>query len=230
MLFFSLMFIIFAQKITYMTEFGALFDLDGVLIDTENTYTRFWDEIDSIYPTGIKNYALHIKGTTLEEIMKDFPDPDVQADILRRIRQFQDTMTYPIFPGVEDFLRELVLRGIPVAIVTSSDDRKMNFLFKEHPDFRHYFKTVVDASQVTLSKPNPQGYLLAAKAIGRCPENCFVFEDSIQGLKAGRAAGATVIGLATTNPRQAVEPLADIVIDGFTGFGVDDMLRAFNRP
>ena len=76
-----------------MTRFGALFDLDGVLIDTEGKYTEFWDEISRIYPTGIDNYALHIKGTTLEEIMKDFPDPEVRADILRRIREFQDTMT-----------------------------------------------------------------------------------------------------------------------------------------
>lgn len=207
-----------------MTEHGALFDLDGVLIDTETTYTRFWDEIDRIYPTGIENYALHIKGTTLEEIIKDFPDPAVRADILRRIREFQDSMTYPIFPGVEDFLKELASRGIPAAIVTSSDNRKMGFLFKEHPSFRNYFKAVIDASQVTLSKPDPQGYLLAAKAIGCNPANCFVFEDSIQGLKAGQAAGATVIGLATTNPREVVEPLANHVIDGFVDFKVNDML------
>ncbi len=213
-----------------MTEYGALFDLDGVLIDSENSYTCFWNEIDRIYPTGIENYALYIKGTTLEVIMKDFPDPDVRADILRRIREFQDTMTYPIFPGVEEFLSQLANRGIPAAIVTSSDDRKMGFLFKEHPEFRNYFRAVIDASQVTLSKPHPQGYLLAAEAIGCKPENCFVFEDSIQGLNAGRAAGATVIGLATTNPRRVVEPLANYVIDSFEGFSVDDMLSVLSKP
>ena len=149
-----------------MTRFGALFDLDGVLIDTEGKYTEFWDEISRIYPTGIDNYALHIKGTTLEEIMKDFPDPEVRADILRRIREFQDTMTYPLFPGVERFLTDLAANGIPAAIVTSSDNRKMNFLFKEHPSFRNYFEVVIDSSKVTLSKPDPQGYLLAAEALG----------------------------------------------------------------
>lgn len=211
-----------------MTRFGALFDLDGVLIDTEGKYTEFWDEISRIYPTGIDNYALHIKGTTLEEIMKDFPDPDVRADILRRIREFQDTMTYPLFPGVERFLTDLAANGIPAAIVTSSDNRKMNFLFKEHPSFRDHFEVVIDSSKVTLSKPDPQGYLLAAEALGCDPKNCFVFEDSIQGLKAGRAAGAAVIGLATTNPRSTVEPLADHVIDGFTEFSVKDMMRVMD--
>ena len=59
------MFVIFARiikKTEKMTRFGALFDLDGVLIDTEGKYTEFWDEISRIYPTGIDNYALHIKG------------------------------------------------------------------------------------------------------------------------------------------------------------------------
>ena len=47
---------------------AALFDLDGVIVDSEKNYTRFWDEIESIYPTGIENYAYAIKGTTLETI------------------------------------------------------------------------------------------------------------------------------------------------------------------
>ena len=83
---------------------AALFDLDGVLIDSESVYSRFWTEIDRIYPTGIPNYALHIKGTTLPEILKDFPDEDVQKDILRRISEFQDVMHYELFQGVEHFL------------------------------------------------------------------------------------------------------------------------------
>ncbi|MDE6051765.1 MAG: HAD hydrolase-like protein, partial [Paramuribaculum sp.] len=98
---------------------GALFDLDGVIIDSEGTYTQFWSEIDRIYPTGIENYAYAIKGTTLPEIMKHYDDEDVKADILRRIVEFQETMRYRLYPGVERFLSELRERGIPAAIVTS---------------------------------------------------------------------------------------------------------------
>lgn len=212
-----------------MRHQGVLFDLDGVLIDSETMYTRFWRDIDRLYPTGIDDYAIHIKGTTLGEIMKHYSDEEVKVDILRRIDEFQSTMQYPLFDGVTDFLEALRSAGIPAAIVTSSDDRKMKRLFTQHPDFRGYFKAVIDASMVTRSKPDPQGYLLAAEAIGCDPEDCFVFEDSLQGLKAGAASGATVIAIATTYPREALTGKAALVLDGFDGFTVDRML-SLSRP
>lgn len=207
-----------------MTRCGALFDLDGVLIDSESTYTEFWSGIDRIYPTGIDNYAIAIKGTTLPEIMKHYSDENVKADILRRIHDFQESMVYNIYPGVERFLSELNERGVPAAIVTSSDDRKMQLLFEQHPDFRKYFRTVIDASQVTRSKPDPQGYIKAAESLGLKPEDCFVFEDSLQGLKAGNASGATVIALATTYPAEVLKGKAAKIIGGLDEFSVDEML------
>lgn len=208
-----------------MTKHGALFDLDGVLIDSESTYTLFWSEIDRIYPTGIDNYAIAIKGTTLPEILKHYDDQAVVDDILRRIDRFQATMEYPLYDGVTEFLDELSRRGITAAIVTSSDDRKMQLLFKQHPTLRDYFEEVIDASMITRSKPDPEGYLKAAEAIGCDPHDCFVFEDSLQGIKAGNASGATVIALATTYPRQELIGQAATVIDGFKEFSVDDMLN-----
>lgn len=205
-------------------KYAVLFDLDGVLIDSEGDYSRFWKHIDEIYPTGVENFAIAIKGTTLPEILKFFEGEEVKNDILRRITEYQDEMQYTLFEGVEDFLSELNHREIPAAVVTSSDDLKMKHLFSQHPSLRDYFTTVIDASMVTRSKPDPQGYLLGAEKLGAEPENCFVFEDSLQGLKAGRAAGAHVVGLATTYPRETVAQIADIVIDGLHAFTVDEML------
>lgn len=207
-----------------MKEYGALFDLDGVLIDSETTYTRFWEEIERIYPTGIPNYPVAIKGTTLGEIMRNYADEAVRADILRRIVDFQEHMVYDIYPGVEAFLESLTAHGIPAAIVTSSDDRKMQLLFEQHPTFRRHFKAVIDASMVTRSKPDPQGYLLAAEAVGVAPERCFVFEDSLQGLAAGRASGATVVGIATTYPAERLEGLADIITPGLWQLSLEDLM------
>ena len=66
---------------------------------------------------------------------------------------------------------------------------------------------------VTASKPDPQGYLLAAERLGAKAGEFAVFEDSFAGLEAGRRAGALVVGVATTNPRETVEPRADITVD-----------------
>lgn len=202
---------------------GALFDLDGVIIDSEGTYTLFWEEIGNLYPTGIDNFAKHIKGTTLPSILEYFPAEEVKEDIVARLKKFQAAMKFELFPGVEPFLAELKAKGIPAAIVTSSDKGKMKQLFDQLPELATYFTAVIDASKVTRSKPDPQGYLLGAEAIGIDPEYCVVFEDSLQGLSAGKAAGAKVVALATTYPRETVEPFASIVLNDFSGFTVADM-------
>ncbi len=209
-----------------MKRFGALFDLDGVLVDTETIYTRFWSETDRLFPTGIDDYARYIKGMTLTKILNYYPTQEVRDEIVRRLNEFQATMEYPMMDGAMELLGELRQRGIPTAIVTSSDNKKMTRLFKHQPLLREMVDHVIDASQVTRSKPDPQGYLLGAKAIGVEPENCFVFEDSFQGLAAGRSSGAMVIALATTFPRERIEREADadMIIDSLAGMGVDDML------
>lgn len=195
-----------------MRTYGALFDLDGVLIDSEGTYTEFWRDIDRRYPTGIDDFATAIKGTTLESIGRFFPDADVWEDIKARLRHFQDNMEFPVYPGVMEFLRSLAGEGWRMALVTSSDPRKMERLWAQVPELQEFFAIVIDGRKVTRSKPHPEGYLKAAEAIGMDAADCFVFEDSMQGLKAGRASGATVIGVATTYPAEAIASLADRVV------------------
>ena len=181
---------------------AVLFDLDGVLIDSEGLYTAFWAETGRIFGVPSPTFAADIKGTTLKSILNYFPGEELKAKVIQRIHDFEDTMQYQLFPGVEDFLKALKQAGIPTAIVTSSDEVKMACLYSQLPILREMVDVVIDASMVTRSKPDPQGYILAAEKLGRAPENCYVFEDSLQGLEAGRSAGATVIGLATTNKRK----------------------------
>lgn len=205
---------------------GVLFDLDGVLVDTEGIYTEFWDHIgNEVYPTGIPNFANVIKGSTLPTILATyFPDPKVSEDIVERLKRHELNMPYRLFPGVREFLTALKSTGIPAAIVTSSGIVKMNHLFEAIPDFRTFFQTVLTDKDVVKSKPDPEGYLKAAAAINRPIADCYVFEDSYSGVKAGMASGATTIALATTNPREQLEDMADAVIDGFNGFTIDKML------
>lgn len=206
---------------------AALFDLDGVLIDSEGLYTRFWTDIEKIYPTGVADFALVIKGNALFKILNTyFPDPDVQADITRRVHEFEDEIRYPVYPGVREFLAGLRSRGFKTAVVTSSDNVKMASLWSQVPDLREYFDTVITGSDVTRSKPDPQGYLLAAQRLGCDPVDCYVFEDSFQGLEAGMASGATVIALATSNPHDSLKGKAHEIIDNFTGYTVDKLLAA----
>ena len=203
---------------------AVLFDLDGVLIDSEGLYTEFWAKIGREFNVPSPTFAADIKGTTLKSILNYFPGDELKATILQRIHDFEDTMEYRLFAGVAEFLTSLKRAGIPTAIVTSSDEVKMSCLYAQLPVVREMVDVVIDASMVTRSKPDPQGYLLAAEKLGIPAEDCYVFEDSIQGLEAGRRAGATVIGLATTNSVEQVEPLCDYLLPSFVGFTVEQLL------
>lgn len=205
------------------TTTGALFDLDGVLIDSEGLYTGFWAGIGREFHHPSPTFAYDIKGTTLTHILSLFPE-EVRHNIMERIHLFEDEIRYPIFPGVLEFLADLRNHGVCTAIVTSSDDTKMNYLFAQHPGLRDFFDAIVTGSMVTKSKPDPEGYLTAAYLIGVDPKEAYVFEDSLQGLSAGMSAGATVIGLATTNPSELIKDKAHKVIDGFIGFTYEDMV------
>ena len=192
---------------------AALFDLDGVLVDTETTYTEFWSDMDRRYPTGVANFAHVIKGSTLPSILNTyFPDKAVQSAIHVLLVQFEASMKYRLFDGVSELLTLLRQKGYKTAIVTSSNLKKMDSLFSQLPELRDAVDIVITDEDVTKSKPDPQGYLLAAERLGVPPEQCWVFEDSFNGLRAGRAAGAVVVGVATTNPYDEVAKLSDITL------------------
>lgn len=216
-----------------MHKTAALFDLDGVLIDTEGIYYKFWDEIDSIYPTGIDDFAAYIKGSTLKKIMTYYRDEAVRADIIARLDAQERDMRYCVFDGVVDFLKTLRENSIDCAIVTSSNEDKLAKLFAQNPGFKDYFGAIICDRHVSKSKPDPEGYLLAASMLDCEPYDCFVFEDSYSGLEAGRRSGATVIALATTNPRETLFGKADMVIDSFVGLSLETLNEkrlAFSKP
>lgn len=195
---------------------GALFDLDGVLLDSEDIYTEFWNAVEEKFPTGIPNFAHVIKGSNLFEILHDhYPNEAIRQEVTEMLLNFQRTMKYEFFDGAMAFVDRLNHAGIPACVVTSSDDDKMASLARQHPDFRSHFKTIVTGDMVRHAKPNPECFLLGAQLIGVDIHDCWVFEDSLKGLGAGRASGATVIGLATTLPRETIQPLCDMVIDNF---------------
>jgi HAD superfamily hydrolase (TIGR01509 family) len=182
-----------------MSKFKAvLFDLDGVLIDSEGLYTQFWEATERIYPTGIPDFAHYIKGSNLTKILEHFATEEIRQDVVRRIHDFDANLVSPIFAGAIELLQALQKAGIPAALVTSSDPEKMQRLFSLYPDFPGYFAEIINGGMVTHSKPDPEGYLLAASKLGVAPKDCLVVEDSLQGIQAGLAAGATVAGIATT--------------------------------
>lgn len=216
---------------------AALFDLDGVVFDTESQYTIFWGMIGKEYHPEIPDFAHRIKGQTLVQIYsKHFSDEKVfahiegfkdckseQAKITARLDDFEQHMRYEYIAGFEDFVKNLRENGVKCAVVTSSNVQKMLNVYESHPEFKSYFDRVLTSEDFAKSKPDPDCYLKGAACFGAQPEECVGLEDSFNGLKAVRASGAFTLGLATTNSKEAIEPYADYVIPDYTDFTFADL-------
>ena len=195
-----------------------LFDLDGVVIDTEPQYDVFWSQIAEKYQLEIEHFEWVIKGTTLPNIITKYFShfsEEMQKELIIAINAFELQMEIVPVAGALAFLEKLKKEGEKIGLVTSSDDEKLKYVFQKLP-IRQYFDVVVSADRITEGKPHPMCYLLAAKDLGVSPEDCFVFEDSINGIKAGNSAGMKVIGLSTTLPAESIQKDCISVIPDFT--------------
>ena len=198
----------------------ALFDLDGVILDTEGSYTAFWDDYGSRHFSE-KDFGLKIKEQTLVKLLGDyFPEENERKAITDAINDFERKMSYPFVPGVENYIKSLKSNGIRTAVVTSSNLLKMENVYRCHPGFREMFDMILTSEDFSESKPSPYCYLKAMRLFGAGPEDCVVFEDSLAGLQAARASGAFVTALTTTNPEEVVRNYADLVIRDFNDSGI----------
>ena len=196
----------------------ALFDLDGVIMDTETQYGIFWNRTGKEL-LGMDDFGRTIKGQTLNHIISHFDGVSKSKDeIIRELYEYERNMSYDYIPGADAFMKDLHARGIPMAIVTSSNDAKVVNVRKAHPELWELTDAILTSEHFSKSKPDPECFIKGMEILGGRPEETFVFEDSIHGINAGRAAGAKVIGLATTNTREAIVHLCDQVIDDFIGF------------
>lgn len=196
----------------------VLFDLDGVILDTESQYSIFWNRTGKEV-LGLDDFGKIIKGQTLTHILRHFEGASKSIDeIVAELYEYERNMSYDYIPGAGGFMKSLKDNGIPMAIVTSSNDAKMGNVRKERPELWELTEAVLTSEHFSKSKPDPECFLKGMEILGGRPEDTYVFEDSIHGINAGRSAGAKVIGLATTNTREAIADLCDQVIDDFRGF------------
>lgn len=205
---------------------GALaFDLDGVLIDSEPIHRRTW--LECLEELGVRlapDEHDQFQGRTAEQVvawLRSRPGGDSIAfdrdAIVRRKREsFHDRIADELRPvaGADAFLR--ARKGeTPLALVTSSGLKTVGRVML-HMNWRNVFDALVGAEHVGNFKPHPEPYLHAAERLKLPPARMLVFEDSEVGVRAARAAGAPVVGVATTLPPDRLRALgARWVVEDF---------------
>ena len=197
---------------------AALFDLDGVVFDTEPQYTIFWGSQCRLYHPERPGLEHEIKGSTLQQIYDKWWNGELEKErdiVTRRLNDFEAHMDYSYIAGFEAFIRDLRQHGVKTAVVTSSNMPKMESVFRVRPEFKSLFDAILTSEDFAESKPSPDCYLKGAERFGVSPDECVVLEDSINGLKSGRAAGMYVVGLTTTNTKENIEALSNIQIKDY---------------
>ena len=207
--------------------FCVLFDMDGVLVDTEAQYDIICSHIGIKYNSGIEHFEKIVKGTTMNNIIANYfthLSGSEKQSLIDDLVDFEQNMDFSEIAGATKFLKELKDNGIKTGLVTSSDNKKLEAVYKQ-VDFRKTVDTIVSANRIISGKPDPMCYLLAAEDLGYKPENCFVFEDSFAGLESGTQAGMIVIGLSTTHPKEFLEGKCIEIIPNFENFTLNDLRK-----
>ena len=180
---------------------AVIFDMDGVLIDSEFFYLqRFhreivkkypWVAIEDLYPTvGMDEGRTSLKIISMASC--DPADPALDA-VLQEIFASGEELYYPdfLYPEVPEVLRELKERGLRIGLASSSPMKAIRNMLKECA-LADCFSCVVSGYELPESKPNPEVYYKAMQAIGCGPGECLVVYDSTHGVEAGASAGAKV--------------------------------------
>ncbi len=199
---------------------AIIFDMDGVVVNSEPIHQR--SEIEALAGFGLhlETKDLHpYAGTTRlafqEGIEKQYHFfPDWKAVFQHKDQRFFELMEeVEAMPGVLDLIHAIKQEGLLLALATSGQKRSVDFVLQKF-SLQTVFDTIVCAGDVTQSKPHPEVFLTAAQRLHTDPLTCVVFEDSINGIRAGKAANMYTIGLTSTFPSTAIHE-ADRIIDSF---------------
>ncbi|MWV45563.1 beta-phosphoglucomutase [Paenibacillus sp. HJL G12] len=199
---------------------GAIFDLDGVIVDTAKYHFLAWRELAK--ELGFEFTEEHnerLKGVSRVESLRILLDiggiEASEAEQQRMAQEKNDRYVQfisqldesELLPGVRQYLTGLRERGVGIALGSAS--KNAEFIL-ERLHISGLFDAVIDGNKVSKAKPDPEVFLKGCEALGLAPSACVVFEDAAAGVEAGKAAGCSVVGIG----RPDILAEADLVVGG----------------
>lgn len=209
---------------------GVIFDMDGVIVHSNPAHKEaiqvFCDKYDiKVTDTILEN---KVYGRTNKEWIPELFG-DISQKRLKKLADDKEQLFRDMFDpekniveGIHPFLEQLQTHDIPLAVATSAPRENADYILSRL-SIENYFTAILDSSHVTTGKPDPEVYIKAAKALGKDPTSCIVFEDSVSGVQAGINAGSKVVGVTTTHTPEELSS-CDLVIDDFRKIELRDFL------
>lgn len=220
------------EKISFQ---AVIFDMDGTLIDSINADFLAWKRLFADYNTSLTfhNY-IPLLGIRSFRVANDFlglEDEEERTKALANklvyFREIVEELGIKAIPYADDFIKHLKENNIPLALATSSRRAKMKMVM-EAVDLLSYFDVVVAGEDVIDGKPAPDIFLKAASLLGVDPENCIVFEDAANGVKAAKNANMKCVALASEHTADLLGE-ADVVIDSFKDLNFTNLCERLKK-
>jgi HAD superfamily hydrolase (TIGR01509 family) len=185
-----------------MPEFLVIFDMDGVIVDSEQVYQEIERQmyVKLGIPVSAEEHRLFIGAaeTSMWRYMKDKYQMEAETEMLveeertRFMSRLDQPGSIPLMPGLRGLLEGLAHDGIPACVASSSSREIIEKVLRVN-DIRHFFKDITGGDDVIHSKPDPDIFLKTAAKAGMPADRCLVIEDSENGIRAARSAGMKVI-------------------------------------
>ncbi len=194
-------------------KFGAIFDWDGVVIDSAAQHKESWnvlaEEQGRDLPPGFFEETFGKRNVTIIPEHLKWTTDAAEVDRLSRrkeeiYRELIKANGIEPLPGVRPLLEDLAAYEVPCAVGSSTERANIETVL-EILGFTQFFQAIVAADDVTHGKPHPEVFLTCAERINRDPQNCVVFEDAHHGVEAGLAGGMKVVAIANTHPRESFD-------------------------
>lgn len=203
------------------SEYGIIFDMDGVLIDNHQAHFQAWMVFANKYGLALNEeiYLRDFNGKTNKDLFHMLfgviDDERFQNLVNEKELMYQSIYGNEMkeLTGLTPFLEELKKNNFKLAVGTSAPSMNVSFIL-DRLDLRRFFTVVVDGLMVSKGKPDPEIYLKCKSLLA--VEKAIVFEDALLGIEAAKRADCLVIGVATTHPRSDLEGKVDLIVDDFT--------------
>lgn len=204
---------------TSVQEYGVIFDLDGVLVDSGPAHRESWKRLaaEAHVPMSDEFFA-ETFGRTNKDILaalfgRELPEAEWRRLGDRKEELYREIVrgAVPGMPGAAELVEALRAAGARLAVGSSGPPENIELCLEEM-GIRGHFDAVVTGNDVTRGKPDPQVFLLAAERLGLAPERCVVVEDAVAGVEAAKRAGMAAVALTSTHPRVSFDH-ADLVVE-----------------
>jgi beta-phosphoglucomutase len=217
---------------------ALVFDMDGVLVDSNPFHLQKWVELlnEHHIPFNPSDLPRTILGQRNDTALRFYFGPASSDEECRRLSEALEARFRSAFaphakplPGLARLIAECDAVGIPMAVASSATAKNIEFIV-DALGFRRYFRYLISGDEVTRPKPDPEIYLAAAQRLGVTPESCVAFEDSPVGIESAKRAGMKCVGIASTFPADQLrtETKAERVVASFEELSLPALRQLWN--